>query len=109
MTVDSNVAQYLDILIDIGFFVLPTLALLAIVHPLGRAAADGFVRLWKWIRPQLDDPKDKLIVLLAEKSGKPPEQVIEELTHRIDAVSTILEDASKTLPVKPDAKKILHG
>ena len=93
MEVNSTVAQYLEVLLNVAFVILPTLAVLAAATPAGKYIGQAIIAFWKWFRSNVDEESDALIKSLAELAGKTPKEVITQFTFNIDKLVAILKEA----------------
>ena len=103
MEVNSNIAQYLEILMNVVFVILPTLAVLAIAQPLGGRVARGFVSGWQFARSFFDDTTDPAIVELAKITRLAPDVVSKIIIDNMDSVAGILKSAIDKLEAPPKA------
>lgn len=93
MEVSTGVAQYLEVLLNVAFVVLPTLAVLAAATPTGKYIAKTAISAWEWFRPNVDSTDDFIVQQLSDKLGIPPEEVIAKVTGQLDRVANILREA----------------
>lgn len=101
MDINGNITQYLEYLLNIAIVILPTLAVLAIAHPLGGRAARVFVSIWNFGRQFFDEKNDPAIVRLADLTGRPPIEVSQLILSNMDSVAGILKSEIDKLEAKP--------
>jgi len=93
MEVWNDTVWWVQLMYNLAWLVLPTLALAAVAFPLGRNVAKYFVKLWEYVRQLLDERTDPAIKHLAELSGKDPGEVSKFLVESGDSIADILKHA----------------
>jgi len=97
----SESSEWLEIVYNVLLLVIPALAGLAATSVFGAGLIRSIKLFWReWLRPALDDPTDPLVKLIAERTGRKPEDVSKWLTERIDEVIGVLPDEGQPLAEK---------
>jgi hypothetical protein len=87
---------YVQLLVNVLFYVLPTLALLAVANKSGAKVVETTRALLKTIRPAIDEPGDWLVLEIASRTGRKPEAVSAFLRDNVDKViATLPQEAVK--------------
>jgi len=87
MELNSISQDYINLVISLVLPLVATLIAVAVVSLTGRGTWEALrVALGK-LRPYVDQPTDRAIQLLSEKTGIPPAQIVAVLTAGLDALA----------------------
>jgi len=86
----TETPQWLSLLWNILLIVLPTLAATAALTAGGAGVVKTVRWAWAQARPLIDEPTDPLANLIAARTGRTPEQVVDFVVSHIDRIVALL-------------------
>jgi cell division protein FtsX len=86
----GETAWYVRLLFNLLMVALPTLAGIALLSASGTKVVSTARSLLQTVRPAVDQPTDPIVLLIAQKTGRTPDEVCAWLAGNIDVIIAAL-------------------